>query len=105
MISPELPILNYIESARLRDHGMLAAANGYGAGDWLCRAREVAIYQAGNYGETTIDDVLRVCPRPASVSPAATGSVFKDKRFKCVGITESAQVQRHAGIIRRWSIA
>lgn len=89
-------------SREARDKGMEAAANGYGASDWLDQARKVAEILAARHGEVTADMVQAICPRPASVSPAASGSLFRGKKWRCIGFTQSSQVSRHAGAIRRW---
>lgn len=104
-LSPETPLLNYIESTRLKEQGMQAAAYSYGANEWLERARAVAEMLAATQGDCSIDDVLKACPRPEGVSPGATGSVFKGKKFRRVGYTTTRQVKGHARAISLWSLA
>lgn len=98
-----LPLFNSAESKRQRDRGIAVAAS-YPADEWVARARQVAELLAAKNGETDIDSVLAVCPRPKNISHQANGSIFKGGRFVCVGITQSTQVSRHAGLIRRWAL-
>lgn len=81
-----------IEGLRLRDIGMESASCSYGAAEWLEKAREVAKMLAMKNGETNACDVLRQCPRPASVSPNATGSIFKGKAWRCVGHVKTEKI-------------
>ena len=94
-------LFDVAEARRLRDRGMDIAAS-YPNDAWLTTARAVAEMLASKHGEVTIDDVIKHCPRPANVSPNTTGSIFKGKRWHCVGFAQSEQTQRHAGTIRRW---
>ena len=88
-------------SRQLRDQGLAITAS-YPNDDWLAKAKHVAEQLAAQNGEVTSDDVLRKCPRPESVNPNTTGNIFKGKKWKCVGFTNSEKISRHAGIIRRW---
>lgn len=94
-----------IESLRLRDDGITAASFGYGASEWLDKARATARYLAISDGECTIDDVLKLCPRPPYVAPNATGSVFKGKGWIKLGGVPTAKITGHGREIKRWALA
>lgn len=83
---------------------MQQSAFSFGAADWIEKARATALYLAASDGEVTIDRVLQFTPRPDWVSVNATGSVFRDKRFKCVGFTKTSKVSGHARIIKIWAL-
>jgi len=90
---------------RQRDIGMEAAAYSYGAAEWLEKARAVAKILAMTNGETNACEVLRQCPRPASVSPNATGSIFKGKAWRCVGHVKTEKVSGRGREIKRWMLS
>jgi hypothetical protein len=90
------------EGRLLKQKGMEAAEFSYQASEWLERARSVAELLVAKRGEVTSDDVLRVCPRPPEVSFNATGSLFRGKKWKSIGWTNTAQTQGHCRAIRRW---
>lgn len=101
-----LPLFDLSEGIRLRDKGMGNAAYSYGADEWLSQARNVAAILAAKNGETDIDQVLKLCPRPLSVSVNSTGSVFKDKRFVFTGNRkQSSKTNAHAREIKLWRLA
>lgn len=89
---------------KLRDEGMERSAYGYNAQEWLVRARDMALLLAGREGEVSADKVLQFVPRPPEVSVNATGSIFKDKRFKLVGYKMSSKVSAHARRIAVWAL-
>ena len=93
------------EGLRQRDIGMEAAAHSYGAQKWLVKARAVAKMLAMTNGETNACEVLRQCPRPASVSPNATGSIFKGKAWRCVGHIKTEKVSGHGRTIKTWTLS
>lgn len=95
------PLLNYAENVRLRDVGMELAA--LGSDDWLDRARSVAKHLAAKNSETCIEEVYGIVGLPPN--PNAAGSVFKGKSWHCIGWRKALRVSRHAGTIRRWSLA
>ena len=98
-----LPLFNAAEGRRQRDLGMAISAS-YPGDAWVLQARTIGEIIAAKQGSVTIDQILMVCPRPKDVSPNATGSIFRGKRWKCIGFAQSSQVQRHAGLIRRWAL-
>lgn len=96
---------------KLRDEGMERAMGSAYAQNWLAIARNVAvrmlmIKQCPSVISRTIsaDELLSYCPRPPNVSPNATGSLFKDKRFKLVGYKQSTKTSAHARRIAVWSL-
>lgn len=93
-----------IESLRLKDCGITASENGYGAYDWVLAARGAAFYLAAADGSVTINDVLRFCPKPPHVSSNAIGSVMRDKRFKCIGYQPTSKISGHGRIIKIWAL-
>lgn len=84
------------KSAQLRDFGIEAAANGYGADEWIQKARAVALMIAARNGETDIEAVLKLCPRPDWVSPNATGAVMRTKQLKLIGYKRAEKVTSHS---------
>lgn len=49
--------------------------------EWLEEARDEAEKLCHKHGFVTIEDVLKVCPRPNYVHRNATGNMFHDQRF------------------------
>lgn len=98
-----LPLFNATESKRLRDLGKQIAAS-FPADNWLAKAQATAQLIAATNGECTIDDVLKVCPRPDHISPNATGSVFSGKKWKIVGRTNTTKISGHSREIRIWAL-
>lgn len=92
-----------IESLRLRDAGITKASFGYNAAEWLDKAQATARYLAMSDSETDAESVLKLCPRPAAVSPAVTGGIFRGKGWKCVGYSQASKVSSHGRLLRRWS--
>lgn len=96
-------IFDYMQSQKLRDIGVSKVeANSF---DWVQQARATALMLAAKNGETSSDDVLRICPKPDHIHPNAVGSVFRDKRFRCVGRMPTQRVSGHAREIKIWSLA
>jgi hypothetical protein len=95
-MTQQTDIFDYLESVRLRDLGINSAANGYNASEWVSKARTVALHLAATRGEVSIEDVLRVTPRPPEVSVNATGAVMRHKRLILSGYTQSAKTSSHA---------
>jgi len=82
------------ECQRLRDAGIeKVVCNNE---DWVKRVRAIALHLAATNGEVCSDDVLRILPRPDSVSPNAVGSVFKDKRLHVIGFKQSEKLTSHS---------
>jgi len=98
-----LPLFNSAESRRLKERGQ-DIIESYPNDRWVTQARSVAEMLAVRNGEVTIDEVLKHCPRPADVHPNACGSIFRGKKWRQVGVKQSEQVSRHAGIIRIWAL-
>ena len=89
-------LFSLAESRSQRDAGMKRAATSGAASEWLTRARDTAYFIAVSNGEVSADEVLKIMPRPADVSPNATGSLFRDKRFRQIGYKMSSKVSAHA---------
>lgn len=100
-MSHSLPIFDYIEAQKLRDQGMQIAAS-YPCDDWVAKARSVAEHIAATEGECTIEMVYKKIGLPPK--PNAAGSVFKGKKFRCIGMDEATRTTRHCGMIRRWAL-
>jgi hypothetical protein len=87
------PLLDYIEGQKLRDLGIAAVtANNY---DWITKAKGVARYLAISDGQVTIEDVLKLCPKPDHVHPNSLGAVMRDKALKIVGYKQSGKSSAH----------
>lgn len=97
-------LFNSTASRSARDAGMEQAAFSFDAQNWLTEVRAVARMLIAKNGEVTIDDVLRICPRPPWISPNATGSVFKGGEFVACGYTQTAKVSSHARAVRIWRL-
>lgn len=93
-----------IESLRLKDQGMLAAANSYAAYDWLTKARGVAEMLAVANGETNAAEVLKHCPRPKDIPPNSTGSLFRGKQWQLLGYITTDKISGHGRKIGRWTL-
>lgn len=89
-------LFSLAQARQLRDEGMGRAIVSSFTKNWLENARDVALWMAKEYGFVSCDDVLKAFPRPANVSPNATGSLFKDKRFKLVGYKTSTKTSAHS---------
>lgn len=94
------PLLDYLEGQRLKESGMLRAAES--CPDWLGRARAVARHLAMQDGSTNIELVYQKVGLPDS--PSAAGSVFRDNDWVCIGRTPSTRASRHGNDIRWWSL-
>ena len=90
-------------SRQLRDEGIQKAENN--ATEWINACRVLAYQFAVEHGRVASDDVLKELPRPTLVHPNATGSIFRDKRFKLVGYKTSSKVSAHARRIGIYQIA
>lgn len=77
-----------------RDTGIIQVeSNNY---DWVSRAREIAHMLASSGGEVTIEDVLKLCPRPEWVHPNACGAVMRSKNLKLVRYTSALKTSSNA---------
>lgn len=72
--------------------------------DWLIQARATARELLKTRRTITVEDVLKVCPRPSYLHPSVTGSVFKDDDFRPVGFRKSLRPISNSRIIRIWSL-
>ena len=98
-----LPLLDYAEACRLRDNGLSAALfSNLSDSEWLKLARQKAFDIAKSSGSVDINQVYAACGLPANKNSA--GSVFRDRRFVFLGVTNSARITRHAGRITVWGL-
>ncbi len=100
----QITIFDRLKALELRDKGMDQAAYSLNAQGWLQSAQAVARHLAAKNGETTIDEVLAVCPRPPNVSVNATGSIFRGKDWKLIGNTQSSKVASRARRVGIWAL-
>ncbi len=100
----QTPLFDYIESQNRRDIG-IAKVSGYPNDDWITRARNFAMHYAARNGEVTSDDVQKWCPPPPDAHPNVMGAVFRGKRLKPVGFTQTKRVSGHARTIRIYELA
>lgn len=89
-------LFSLAHARQLRDEGMERASRSPDSASWLWEARQAAWIYAAKHGAVSADDVLKIVPRPEWVSVNATGSLFKDKRFKLVGYKQSTKTSAHA---------
>jgi hypothetical protein len=71
-------------------------------GNWLEAVREFAIDWIDLYGQVTANTLRERWDLPDGAHPNLWGAVFKDRRFKRIGTTESRVVGRHASMIAVW---
>ena len=71
---------------------------------WVQRAREIGLRLAAHNGEVTIEDVLKIIPRPEHVHPNAVGCVLRHKRLKLIGYTSASKASSHARKIGIYSL-
>ena len=96
-------LFNAAESKRLKEQGMAISAS-YPNDTWLLKAQATAQLLAAKFGETDSDEVQKICPRPDSVHPNATGSIFSGNKWMCVGRKKTAKVSGHAREIKIWAL-
>lgn len=99
-----MDLFNAAESRLAKEIGMDRAAYCHNNYDWVHQAREVARMLAAKNGSITINDVLKICPRPEHVSPNATGSIFSGKEWSIVGRTKTDKVSGHNREIKIWAL-
>lgn len=93
MVGPTL--FDAAQSRLLRDKG-IEQAGSWPANEWVSKARAFAVSYARVHGTVDMDVVSRHCPRPADISPAASGAVFKTKELVVCGTKNSDKVSSHA---------
>ena len=72
--------------------------------DWLAQARWHAETLIRQKGWTTVDEVRRVCPPPASADPRIMGAIFAPKRFIKLGDENSKRTVCHKRPIARFGL-
>ncbi len=85
-----------------KEVGMSLAASA--APNALTVARGYALEHCMRNGQVTIDDVTAALIKDGVELGNYLGSVFKGKRWKCIGFTKSKRPERHSGLIRIWTI-
>lgn len=94
--------MNLFEAAELRDQKIAQVT--LNAGGWVQEATLKAIEYARIHGSVTSDNLHEIFPLPPSVHRNATGAVFRDKRLKLVGFTQSTRLSSHARRIGIFSL-
>jgi hypothetical protein len=73
---------------------------------WLDNARSAArMLLLRSKSVITIEDVLKVVPRPSYLHPNITGRVFQTDMFVSVGFTLAKKYSSHSRVIRKWSLS
>lgn len=71
---------------------------------WLMSARHTARKLLSRNETITIEDVLKVCPRPTYIHRNTTGRVFEDEDFQPVGFEKSKRPVSKGRWIRTWKL-
>ena len=71
--------------------------------DWLDQCRSIAKKLLRNMDSITIEDVTKLCPRPAYLHRNITGAVFNDE-FYPVGYTTAKHKEARGHVIRKWRL-
>lgn len=90
-----LPLFSESIARQLRDQG-IAAVSSYPNDDYITKARAVAEILAAKQGSVTINDVLKICPRPENVHPNAIGAIMRSKHLKLISFVHSDKISAHA---------
>jgi hypothetical protein len=72
---------------------------------FLERCRALAAMVCRERGTVSINDVRQFITVPPGVHPSVLGAVFRDKRFKKVGLTEASHPEAHARIVRVYQLS
>lgn len=72
--------------------------------DWLDDCRVTARKLLQKELCITVEDVLKICPRPRYLRPNITGSIFKHDDFMPIGYTLSRKPSSHSRVIRKWTL-
>jgi hypothetical protein len=72
--------------------------------EWLEEARDEAENICRKKGVVTIEDVLKVCPRPNYVHRNSTGNMFHDDRFYAFGWIPSGRPAMNGRQVRIWKL-
>lgn len=67
-----------------------------------CRA--VAVEVIKRKGSVSINDIRARLMLPPGTHPSVLGAVFRDKRFKVIGIVEASHPEAHARMIRVYTL-
>ena len=72
--------------------------------EFLDRCRALAVEVCREKGSVSINDIRERITVPPGCHPSVFGSVFKNKMFISVGITEAAHPEAHARLIRVYTL-
>lgn len=72
---------------------------------WLSTARSTAYDLLLSQQTITIEDVLKICPRPSYLHPGVTGHVFQDVMFRPVGFRKSLRPISNGRVVRVWTLS
>lgn len=72
--------------------------------DWVEDCQAAARKLLVTKEEITIEDVLRICPRPRYIHRNTTGSVFKHSDFRMCGFTKSQRAVSKGRWIMKWKL-
>lgn len=72
--------------------------------DWIEDCRSAARKLLTVRESVTIEDVLKICPRPKYIHKNVTGSVFKDTGFVMCGWTKAMKASSNGRWIMKWKL-
>lgn len=72
--------------------------------DWLEEARDEAEKICHERGIVTVEDVLKVCPRPTYVHRNVTGAIFSRQRFTDIGWRPSERPAMNGRRVFIWKL-
>lgn len=104
MTAVQTSLFDAAAGRRLRDRGKAQAASAHG--EWLEKARDLAVSIARAQGTVTADDLRSAgLVEPAGASFNVWGSIFSDSRFVSDGFVRSARPVAHANLLHRWRLS
>lgn len=72
--------------------------------NWLDEARAAAKRLLKKRAYVTIEDVLKICPRPTYIHRNTTGNVFRDDDFTAFGWAPSKRPLMNGRQVRLWRL-
>jgi hypothetical protein len=73
--------------------------------EWINDCRETARKLLTVRASITVEDVLKICPRPRYIHKNVTGSVFRDPDFVMCGWTKATKSSSNGRWIMRWTLS
>lgn len=73
--------------------------------DWINDCRATARELLTTRESITVEDVLKVCPRPRYIHKNVTGSVFKDSDFVMCGWAKATKASSNGRWIMKWTLS